>query len=172
MIRRSLLAAVTLVAATACASHTPDPNTEAEAVNVRVAGIDAPLKPGDCVEALRRAVANPGLDVEKVAAPVAMTPLPVDARKMPKGVADKNGFYEVKFQVLVDTMGRADMKTFAIVKASHPWLGTSVKNAVAKWKFTPAELAGCKVPRNYSLGISPRGKSPVAKPAPAKKPPR
>ena len=75
----------------------------------------------------------------------------------------------MKFQVLVDTLGKADMKTFTVVSASHPWLGTSVKSAVAKWKFAPAEVAGCKVPRNYALGISPRGKTP-AKPA-AQKPP-
>jgi hypothetical protein len=157
--------------AVACAGHSPDPNTEAETVNVRVAGIDAPIKPGDCAEAVRRAVANPALDVEQVPAPVAMNPLPVDARKMPKGVADKNGYYEVKFQVLVDTLGKADMKTFTIVTSTHPWLSSSVKTAVAKWKFTPAQLASCKVPRNYSLGVSPRGKAPATKAA-AKKPPR
>jgi hypothetical protein len=171
MIRNSLLAAAAALFAAACASHTPDPNTEPEAVNVRVAGIDAPIKPGDCSEAVRRAVANPAIDVEKVPAPVAMNPLPVDVRKMPKGVADRNGYYQVKFQVLVDTLGKPDMKTFTVVNASNAWLGTSVKSAVAKWKFSPAQLAGCKVPRNYSLGISPRGKSPAVKPAPAKKPP-
>src|SRR3954466_3746241 len=171
MIRRTMTAAAVVAAVVACAGRTPDPNTESETVNVRVAGIDAPIKPGDCGEAVRRAAANPAIDVERVPAPVAMNPLPVDARKMPKGVADKNGFYEVKFQVLVDTLGKPDMKTFTIVNSTHPWLGTSVKTAVAKWKFAPAQLAGWKVPRNYSLGVSPRGKAPAAKAA-AKKPPR
>jgi hypothetical protein len=101
---------------------------------------------------------------------VAMKPLPVDARKMPKGVADRNGFYEVRFQVLVDTLGRPDMKTFAVVKTTHPWLSSSVKTAVAKWKFTPAQLAGCKVPRNYVLGISPKGKKPATRSSAAKPP--
>jgi hypothetical protein len=171
LIRKSLVGIAAVAGAAACAGHSPDPNTEPEAVNARVAGIDAPIKPGDCAEAVRRAVANPALDVEQVPSPVAMNPLPVDARKMPKGVADKNGYYEVKFQVLVDTLGKADMKTFTIVNSTHPWLGTSVKTAVAKWKFAPAQLAGCKVPRNYSLGVSPRGKAPATKPS-AKKPPR
>jgi hypothetical protein len=172
MIRKILLAGAAAVLAAACASHTPDPNTEPEAVNVRIAGIDAPIKAGDCVEAVRRAVANPAIDVEKVPAPVSMNPLPVDVRKMPKGVADKNGYYQVKFQVLVDTLGKPDMKTFTVVNASNSWLGTSVKRAVAKWKFSPAQLAGCKVPRNYSLGISPRGRSAAGKSTSTKKPPK
>jgi hypothetical protein len=27
-----------------------------------------------------------------------------------------------------------------------------VRSAVAKWKFVPAEIGGCKVPRNYNWG--------------------
>jgi hypothetical protein len=176
---RRFLSLAVISAATACASHTPDPETEPEAVGARLGTVEAPIKPGDCAEALRRALAKPDLDVEKVPAPVdgkgnrvdpgAMTPPPIDARKMPRTVPDKNGYYQVRFQVLVDTLGKPDMKTFAVVSTTHPWLGTSVKSAVAKWKFAPAEVAGCKVPRNFVLGISPRGKTP-AKPA-ARKPP-
>lgn len=152
----------------ACAKKAPEPEPTPEPVAVRLAdNLEAPIARGDCREAVRRASARPDLDVEKVATPLAMTPAPIDTRRMPKGVADRNGFYEVKFQVLVDTVGKADMRTFTVVTASHPWLGTSVRSAVAKWKFAPAEVAGCKVPRTYSLGISPRGKAP-AKPAPAK----
>jgi hypothetical protein len=125
------------------------------------------------VEAVRRAVAKPDLDVEKVPEPLAMKPGPIDTKKMPKGVADKNGYFEIKFQVLVDTLGKPDMKTFSVVRTTHPWLATSVKNAVAKWTFAPAELAGCKVPRTYTLGISPKGKTPAAAKtaAPPAKPP-
>lgn len=166
-----LLAPIVISAfAVACASHTPDPETEPESVGARIADIQAPIKRGDCAEALRRAVAKPDLEVEKVPAPLAMTPPAIDPKKMPKGVADKNGYYQVKFQVLVDTLGKADMKTFTVVSTTNAWLGTSVKTAVAKWKFSPAEVAGCKVPRNYILGISPHGKTP-AKPAASTKPP-
>lgn len=168
---RSFLSIVVLSAITACAGHTPDPVTEPETVGARLGNIDAPIKRGDCAEAIRRAVAKPDMDVEKVPAPLAMTPLPIDAKKMPRGVADKNGYYQVRFQVLVDTLGKADMKTFTVVSASNAWLGTSVKAAVANWKFSPAEVAGCKVPRNYTLGVSPHGKTP-AKAAAATKPPR
>jgi len=169
MIRRSILPAL-CVGFLGCASGAAETNTKPEVSSVRVAGIDAPLARGDCKEAVRRAVEKPDLDVEKVAAPLAMNPTPIDTKKMPKGVADKNGFYEIDFKVLVDTLGKPDMKTFTVVKTTHPWLGTSVKSAVAKWKFSPAEVAGCKVPRMYSLGITPKGKTPAA--SAAKKPPR
>jgi hypothetical protein len=172
MIRRIL--AVALAAASACSSSAPPAETNAkpEVVGARVAGVDAPLVRGDCVEAVKRAVANPHLDVEKVAEPLAMKPPAIDVKKMPKSVPDKNGYYRVEFEVLVDTLGKPDMKTFALVSSSHPWLATSVKTAVAKWTFSPAEVAGCKVPRQYSLGISPRGKKPVPTPTTTKKPPQ
>ena len=160
----------------ACSKSSPDTQPEPEMVGARINDrLEAPIARGDCREATRRALANPNLDVEKVAAPVAMKPPAIDGRKMPKGVADRNGWFTVKFHVLVDTAGKPDMKTFAIDTTSHPWLSTSVKGAVAKWKFSPAEVAGCKIPRNYSLGITPRGKTPAAtKPAAkstARKPP-
>jgi hypothetical protein len=133
--------------------------------------LEAPIARGDCREAVRRAVANPSLEVERVATPLAMTPPAIDGRKMPKGVADRNGWFNVKFHVMVDTAGKADMKTFAIDTTSHAWLATSVRSAVAKWSFAPAEVAGCRVPRTYSLGISPKGKSPYVAPKPAAKAP-
>ena len=172
-----ILAILTAASLAACSKSTPETQAEPEMVGARVNNnLEAPIQRGDCREATRRALANPTMDVEKVASPIAMTPPAIDARKMPRGVADRNGWFKVKFHVLVDTAGRADMKTFAIDTTSHPWLATSVKGAVAKWKFAPAEVAGCKVPRNYSLGISPRGKTPAAtkpapKPATTKKPP-
>jgi hypothetical protein len=42
------------------------------------------------------------------------------------------------------------MKTFTVVKSSHPTLTKSVRTAVGKWKFSPAEVGGCKVPRNFN----------------------
>lgn len=175
-----LLFILAAAALAACSQSSPDTQPEPEMVGARINdNLEAPIRRGDCREANRRARANPNIDVEKVASPIAMTPPPIS--KIPKGVTDRNGWYNVKFHVLVDTAGRADMKTFVVDTASHPWFGNSVRGAVAKWKFSPAEVAGCKVPRHYSLGISPRGKSPAttrpapksttpAKPA-AKKPP-
>ena len=171
----AILAAVSLAA---CSKKAADTQAEPELVGARINNnLEAPIARGDCREATRRALANPNLDVEKVATPLAMTPPPVG--KIPKGVTDRNGWFNVKFQVLVDTLGRADMKTFTIDTTSHPWFANSVRGAVAKWKFAPAEVAGCKIPRKYSLGISPKNKAPASSKAttktpakaPAKKPP-
>jgi len=42
------------------------------------------------------------------------------------------------------------MNTFTVVKPTHPTLTRSVRSTVVKWKFVPAEVAGCKVPRNFN----------------------
>lgn len=44
----------------------------------------------------------------------------------------------------------ANMNTFTVVKPTHPTLTRSVRSTVVKWKFVPAEVAGCKVPRNFN----------------------
>ena len=170
----AILAAASLAA---CSKKSADTQAEPEMVGARInTNLEAPIARGDCREATRRALANPTMDVDKVATPLAMTPPPIG--KIPKGVADRNGWFNVKFHVLVDTLGRADMKTFAIDTTTHQWFANSVRGAVARWKFAPAEVAGCKIPRTYSLGISPKNKTPApatrkpatTKPA-AKKPP-
>ena len=56
--------------------------------------------------------------------------------------------------LLVDTLGKADMSTFTVLKASNAWFGAQAKKAVPKWSFTPAVKTGCKVPRYYKLGVS------------------
>ena len=173
MIHRTLLAACAAVFVAACAGHDPDPVTEPEVVGARIAGMDAPIKHGDCAEAMRRAVAKPDMDVDKVPAPLAMKPTPIDAKRMPKGVLDKNKYGEIRVEVLVDTLGKPDMKSFRVVKSTNPWLTTSVKNAVAKWTFSPAEVAGCRVPRVYKF-VAVSGKAPATTknlPTAAKKPP-
>ena len=113
---------------------------------VRVAAPDPVVT---CAEWVRRAVADPEIAVERVPAPVAFEPAPIPKR-LPKGVVGKDGKAEVRIRVLVDTLGTADMKTFTVVKSTHPTLTRSVRTAVAKWKFVPAEVSGCKVPRNFN----------------------
>ena len=167
-----LIVILTAGAVVGCSNSSPETQPEPEMVGARINNnLEAPIRRGDCKEAVRRAVANPNLDVEKVAAPLAMTPPPIENKKMPKGVTDRNGWFNVKFHVLVDAAGKPDMKTFAVDTTTHPWLATSVKSAVAKWTFAPAEVAGCKIPRNYSLGISPKNKTPAATTKPAAKAP-
>jgi len=102
-----------------------------------------------CNEWVRRAVADPEIAVERVPAPLKFEPAPIPKR-LPKGVVGKDGKAEVRIRVLVDTLGAADMSTFTVVKSTHPTLTRSVRTAVGKWKFSPAEISGCKVPRNFN----------------------
>lgn len=88
--------------------------------------------------------------------PIALDPPPIP-RRLPRGVVGKDGRAEVRIRVLVDTLGAADMRTFTVVKATHPALTRSVRAAVAKWKFAPAEVSGCKVPRNFNWGATAGG---------------
>src|SRR5690349_12973249 len=144
-IRIRLFVVASLTAAAACGGHPPaDPSVKP----VRMA---APAAVVTCDEWVRRAVADPEIGVERVPEPVALDPPPIPKR-LPKGVLDKQGRAEVRIRVLVDTLGVADMRTFTVVKSTSPTLTRSVRTAVAKWKFVPAQVGGCKVPRNYNWG--------------------
>jgi hypothetical protein len=153
MIRRLL---PFIVLAAAC-SQAPAPEVTPEVIpetvsSVRVAPADQPVAPGDCTEALRRAASKHDLAVDRIPSPVVAKPAPL--QKVPKAALRKDGSADVKVDVLIDTLGKADMKTFTVVSTSHPWLVTNVKSVLPKWKFSPAELAGCKVPRVYHFMAS------------------
>ena len=154
------LAALSLVLAGACARN-PDPDEEPEMKEspVRVAPPAGAVKPGDCPEAVRRALAKPDLEVDRLATPHANVPSAVTGKSMPAAVKHAK-YNEVRITVLVDTLGKPDMKTFTVVKTTHPWLASSFKTAVARWTFEPAQLAGCKVPRLW-LGAITSGKPPA-----------
>ncbi len=145
--------ALCLVSAGACASGGgADPELVPDEP-VRVAPAAGAVKFGDCPEALRRAAAKPDLDVDRLPTPKAMVPPPINPKAIPASVRTAK-YSQVRVTVLVDTLGHPDMKTFAVLKSTNPWLSTSVKNAVAKWSFAPAELAGCKVPRLWQWGAT------------------
>lgn len=129
-----------------------NPGLEAESISARpMAGTGVSY--GDCVEARRRAAAKPDLEVDSVPSPVMR---PAAFQRMPAAVksqVDRKGAV-VKVDVMVDTLGRADMKTFKVVETSHPWLAENVKTVLPKWKFTPAKLVGCKVRRVYKFSTT------------------
>ncbi len=52
---------------------------------------------------------------------------------------------EVLAQFVVDTTGRAEVRTFKVLKSSHDLFGTAVKNALPGMRFIPAEVGGRKV---------------------------
>jgi hypothetical protein len=139
-----------IAATTACASSS---SAIPETRSVRVAGMAKPLTHGDCPTARRLAAEKPDLDVDRIPAPIAMKPPVLQPGKIPPGVIGPKGAV-IKADVIIDTLGRADMKTFRIVQSSHPWLSAHVKSAIPRWKYTPAELAGCKVPRVYHFSAT------------------
>ncbi|HKO15399.1 MAG TPA: hypothetical protein VJU87_04115 [Gemmatimonadaceae bacterium] len=143
---RTLLALAALGASALACSHSgPELNPE-RVVNARVAPSSS-VAYGDCATARRLAAAQPDLQVDRIPAPVKMSPRPL--RGVPAAALRSDGSAEVKADVIVDTLGRADMRTFKVVSASHPWLASNVRSVIGKWRFTPALLAGCKVPRVY-----------------------
>jgi hypothetical protein len=143
---RRLRTAVPLLAALAAACASAP-----ESRPVRVAGMAKPLTHGDCPEARRLAAEKPDLEVDRIPAPIAQKP-PALAN-VPPGVVGAKGAV-IKADVIIDTLGRADMKTFRIVKSSHPWLSAHIRNTLPKWKYSPAELAGCRVPRVYHFSAT------------------
>jgi hypothetical protein len=155
---RLLVWPLAAVAAAACSSN-PDPDLVPDQP-VRIAAPAAPIKLGDCPEALRRAAAQADLPVDRLPSPRALSPAPLPVSSMPQAVRTAR-YNAVKITVLVDTLGHADMRTFAVVRTTHPWLASSVRSAVAKWKFEPAQLAGCKVPRLFEWGAT-SGRAPRA----------
>ena len=138
-------AAVAVVVLSACAAGArPERGTSAQLL--------AP--PADRCELARAdARLDPRLDVEKVPAPVAMTPAPI-RRPVPRTALRRDGSSVIRVEVLVDTLGKPDMTTFAVIESSNPWFTTGVRNAIAKWTFTPAERDGCKVTRFYQFSAS------------------
>jgi hypothetical protein len=140
----------------ACAGN-PAPETEPNIpvqpmANVKIAPADQSVAPGDCTEAMRRAVAKPDLAVDRIPSPVVAKPAAL--QRPPRTALNKDGSADVKVDVLIDTLGKADMKTFKVITASHKWLADNVRSVLPKWTFSPAELAGCKVPRTYHFMAS------------------
>lgn len=130
-----------VIVAAACAS-TAQPTT-------RNAQILAP--PADsCVLAREDAAADPRLEVERVPTPVRMAPAPVRS-PVPRSAVRRDGSSSLKVEVLVDTLGKADMTTFTVIESTSAWLTTGARRAISRWTFEPALRNGCKVPRYYQF---------------------
>jgi len=52
---------------------------------------------------------------------------------------------EVQAKFVVDTTGRADMSTFAVLKSTNEMFSNSVRTALSRMRFIPAEIGGRKV---------------------------
>jgi hypothetical protein len=119
----------------------------------------ASIKSGDCVEARRRAAAKPDLDVDRPPAPTRQRPAAFQSMPAPvRAAVDKQGAV-VKVDVVVDTLGHADMKTFRVVESTQPWFAENLRSVLPAWRFSPARLAGCKVRRVYKFSATARPKA-------------
>jgi hypothetical protein len=146
-----------VIALTAACAGNPAPETEPNIPiqpmsSVKIAPADQPVAPGDCAEAMRRAAAQPDLAVDRIPSPIVAKPAAL--QRPPRAALNRDGSAEVKVDVLIDTLGKADMKTFKVLTASNKWLAENVKSVLPKWTFSPAQLAGCKVPRVYHFMAS------------------
>lgn len=80
-------------------------------------------------------------EVEKAVIPLSGNPEPAYPSMLQS--ARVNG--EVLAQFVVDTTGRVDMSTFLVLQATNELFVQSVRRALARWKFQPAEAGGVKV---------------------------
>jgi hypothetical protein len=125
-----------------------------DVVNAKPLSSANAIRQGDCVEARRRAAAQPDLDVDVLPVPVRQTPAPF-LRKPASVVAQmKKDGAVVKVNVLIDTLGKADTTRFEIVEVSNPWFAQNLKRVLPRWTFTPAQLAGCKVARVFKFSAT------------------
>lgn len=145
---KSLRGIAVLSALVACSSNSGI-ETETDARPMAATGVPY----GNCVEARKRAAAKPDLDVDRLPSP-RMRPAPFQG--MPAAVKNQINTKGMvaKVNVVVDTLGRADMKTFRVIEVSHAWFADNLKTVVPAWKFTPAQLAGCKVRRVFKFSAT------------------
>lgn len=142
-LRAPLFAGLALVVA-ACAT-----TKQPELKNAQL--LDAPAD--SCELAREAAAADPRLEVERVPTPIAMDPPPI-RRPVPRSALRRDGSSSLKVEVLVDTLGKPDMETFAMIESTSAWLTIGARRAIAQWTFEPALLNGCKVPRYYQFSAS------------------
>jgi len=93
--------------------------------------------------------------------------------KYPAMLKSANVEGEVLAQFVVDTMGRADVSTFKVLKSTHDLFTQSVRAALPDMRFTPAEIGGQKVKQMvqqpFTFGISkPDVAGPVTIPNPTR----
>jgi len=143
-----------LAALAACATAAP----EVGPVMTAAAPMTTPVKPGDCVEARRRAAIAPDLEVDVLPVlvrgprPFVPTPQSVQAD------IDKNGM-SFKADVVIDTLGRAKVASLQVIETSNEWFPRNLRALLPRMTFSPAMLAGCKVERVYKFVASAQPKT-------------
>lgn len=87
-----------------------------------------------------------------------VTPRPSTERlKYPNGLRLRRVEGHVLIQFVVHTDGAADMRTFKVIRSTHPWFTEAVREYVSQLRFNPAEVRGRAVrqlvqqPFNFTL---------------------
>lgn len=153
---RPSVAFVATIALSACTPPPPPPLTP-EPAPVALASADL----CDLVQA--EADKLPGLEVDRAPDVVKYEPRPLMPPKggYPRGVIRRDGTTKVKVSVVIDTTGRADMKTFTVVETTHKWLADNLKSVVPRWTFTPAIKNGCRVAGLWVFTATPGQRRPA-----------
>ena len=152
VVRITPFAVIVAVVCAACAKSSQE-TVNARPMTAAEAAAAAKIRPGDCVEARRRAAAKRDLDVdtlpELLSGPRPFTPTPTSV------TADiqKRGMW-FKADVVIDTLGKARVETLKVHETSNEWFQRNLKALLPRMKFSPAKLAGCKVERVYKFETS------------------
>lgn len=80
-------------------------------------------------------------EVEKAAVPYRENRPP----RYPDRLRETNIEGTVLVEFVIDTAGRADLSTFKVLRTTHPAFSEAVREALAHWRFYPAEVGGRKV---------------------------
>jgi hypothetical protein len=121
-------------------------------VEAKPTAADSALAAGDCNAIRSQAAVNPDLAVDSL--PQLLKKVPPELKNIPAGVIKPNIPAEVQVDVVIDTLGKAQMSTFKVVKTTHPWLATNIKGVIGKWTFSPALIRGCKIARVYHFSAT------------------
>ena len=87
--------------------------------------------------------------VEKQALPRSGNPSP----RYPSVLESSRVEGSVLAQFLVDTLGRVDMNSFRVVESTNDLFSASLRAALEKWRFYPAESGGHKVRQIVQLPL-------------------
>lgn len=154
---RLSVACVATLALSACTPPPPPPALAPEPAPVALASADL------CNLVQAEAAKSPGLEVDRAPDVVKYDPRPLMPPKggYPRGVIRRDGTTKVKVSVVIDTTGKADMKTFTVVETTHRWLGDNLKSLIPRWTFTPAVKNGCRVAGLWVFTAAPGQRRPA-----------
>ena len=153
----TLLLPAACVAAILLAACAPPPPPPPAPEPVTLPGSDL------CYLVQADAAKQPSLEVDRAPDVVKYDPRPLMPPRggYPRNVIRRDGKTKVKVSVVVDTTGKADMKTFTVVETTHPWLADNLKSLIPKWTFTPAVKNGCRVAGLWVFTATPGARRPA-----------